>query len=59
ADEPTGNLDLETGKDVLELFDRLVKNSGKTLIMATHSREVIGKADRIYGIHQKSLVAEA
>lgn len=58
ADEPTGNLDLETGQAILALFDDLVRTSGKTLIMATHSREVLGKADRVLSIRNKSLVAE-
>lgn len=57
ADEPTGNLDLETGRQVLALLDTLVKKTGKTLIMATHSREVIGRADRIVSIRDKSLVS--
>ncbi|WP_027156932.1 ABC transporter ATP-binding protein [Methylobacter luteus] len=57
ADEPTGNLDLETGRQVLALLDTLVKKAGKTLIMATHSREVIGQADRIVSIRDKSLVS--
>lgn len=56
ADEPTGNLDLETGRQVLALLDTLVKKAGKTLIMATHSREVIGQADRIMTILNQSLV---
>jgi len=56
ADEPTGNLDLDTGQQVLAMFDTLVKKAGKTLIMATHSREVIGKADRVFSIRNKSLV---
>ncbi|MGZ4980769.1 MAG: ABC transporter ATP-binding protein [Methylobacter sp.] len=56
ADEPTGNLDLETGQQVLELFDTLVTKAGKTLIMVTHSREVLGKADRVFSIRDKSLV---
>jgi len=56
ADEPTGNLDLDTGQQVLELFDTLVTKAGKTLIMVTHSREMLGKADRIYSIRNKSLV---
>lgn len=56
ADEPTGNLDLDTGQQVLELFDTLVTKAGKTLIMVTHSREMLGKADRIYSISNKSLV---
>lgn len=56
ADEPTGNLDLDTGQQVLALFDSLVKQTGKTLIMATHSREVVGMADRIFSIRNRSLV---
>ncbi len=55
ADEPTGNLDLETGQQVLQLLDDLVRKAGKTLIMATHSKEVIGTADRIISIRNKQL----
>jgi len=55
ADEPTGNLDLETGKQVLDLLDTLVKKAGKTMIMATHSQEVVGKADRIFSIQNRRL----
>lgn len=47
ADEPTGNLDFRTGEKVIELLDRLVRCSGTTMIMATHSKDVIGVADRI------------
>ena len=50
ADEPTGNLDSETGRTVLELLDRLTRQAGKTLLMVTHSQEVIGMADRIFSI---------
>ena len=55
ADEPTGNLDLDTGKQVLKLLNKLVRNAGKTLIMATHSDEVIGQADRVFAINNKTL----
>ncbi|MGH8547975.1 MAG: ABC transporter ATP-binding protein [Methylococcales bacterium] len=55
ADEPTGNLDLETGRKVLELLDRCVRKSGKTLIMVTHSEEVIGRADRVLTIRDYGL----
>ena len=55
ADEPTGNLDLETGEQVLSLLDQLVRGAGKTLIMATHSHEVIGQADRLFTINNKTL----
>jgi putative ABC transport system ATP-binding protein len=58
ADEPTGNLDLDTAGQVLELLDILVKKAGKTLIMATHSQEVIGKADRVLSIRDQSLHQE-
>jgi putative ABC transport system ATP-binding protein len=47
ADEPTGNLDAETGRAVLELLARLVQESGKTLLMATHSQEAMAYADRV------------
>ncbi len=50
ADEPTGNLDLETGLEVLRLLDDLVRSRGKTLLMATHAREVVGLADRLFTI---------
>ncbi|MCC7413541.1 MAG: ABC transporter ATP-binding protein [Gammaproteobacteria bacterium] len=50
ADEPTGNLDLDTGRQVLQLLDTLTRAEGRTLVMATHSREVMGIADRILTI---------
>jgi putative ABC transport system ATP-binding protein len=50
ADEPTGNLDLETAHEVIGLLDRLCRDAGLTLVMATHSREVIGLADRVLTI---------
>lgn len=50
ADEPTGALDLETGREVLALLDDLVRARGRTLVMATHAREVIGYADRVVTI---------
>ena len=47
ADEPTGNLDEETGKQVLDLLDRLTRQRGKNLILVTHSAEAAGYADRV------------
>ncbi|MEE8514130.1 MAG: ABC transporter ATP-binding protein [Gammaproteobacteria bacterium] len=58
ADEPTGNLDLETGRDVLDLLDRLTRQAGKTMIMGTHSKEVVGIADRILNIRNGQLVED-
>lgn len=56
ADEPTGNLDHETGLIIIDLIDRMVRKKGRTMIMATHSREVMGIADRIYSIKDGSLI---
>ena len=55
ADEPTGNLDLATARDVLRLLDDLCRAAGTTLIMATHSPEVIGLADRVLTIRDGRL----
>lgn len=57
ADEPTGNLDLETGVQVMELLDNLVRQQGKTMLMATHSPDVIGLADRVLRV-QDGLIME-
>ncbi|MGH1363464.1 MAG: ATP-binding cassette domain-containing protein, partial [Calditrichia bacterium] len=58
ADEPTGNLDAETGAKVIDLLDRLVRQRGRTMIMATHSRDVIGLANRIYAMQEGTLVLQ-
>jgi putative ABC transport system ATP-binding protein len=55
ADEPTGNLDLETGHAVLELLHGLCRARGMTLVMATHSDEVVRLADRVLTISHASL----
>jgi len=47
ADEPTGNLDEETGEQVLSLLDRLTRKAGKNMILVTHSRDAADYADRI------------
>ena len=46
ADEPTGNLDTATGKEIMELFDEL-NLRGNTIILVTHEREVADHASRI------------
>jgi len=51
ADEPTGNLDEETGRQVLALLDKLTRQAGKNLIMVTHSKENAIYADRIFELH--------
>jgi putative ABC transport system ATP-binding protein len=46
ADEPTGNLDAQTGRVILDLLDQLRKEFGVTIIMATHSQEAAERCDR-------------
>ncbi len=46
ADEPTGNMDQKTGKEILDLFDRLNKES-RSIIMVTHNREAAERAREI------------
>ncbi len=50
ADEPTGNLDLKTGKEIIELLKRLNKESGVTIITATHDLKMIDVSDRVVWI---------
>jgi putative ABC transport system ATP-binding protein len=47
ADEPTGNLDAATGRQVLELLGGLAGEGGRTLVLVTHSAEATGLADRV------------
>ncbi|MFN8499575.1 MAG: ABC transporter ATP-binding protein [Anaerolineae bacterium] len=58
ADEPTGNLDEDTGRQVLSLLDDLVREAGKSLLMVTHSPEVVGLADRVYRVRHGHLLDE-
>jgi putative ABC transport system ATP-binding protein len=58
ADEPTGNLDGDTGQRVLELLLTLTRSAGKTLIMASHSSDIISRADRVYRVHAGRLSPE-
>lgn len=59
ADEPTGTLDAETGHQVLRLFDRLVRERGKGLIIATHSKAVSEIADRVLTLQDGRLTEHA
>jgi putative ABC transport system ATP-binding protein len=48
ADEPTGDLDYNTGKEILDVLVKLTKGEGGTLITVTHDPEVGEKMDHIY-----------
>jgi putative ABC transport system ATP-binding protein len=57
ADEPTGNLDEDTGRQVMDLLNRLTRQAGKCLILVTHSPEAASYADRVFTLHAGNLVA--
>lgn len=59
ADEPTGNLDPETAVRVLDLFERLLRARGRTLLVATHSPAVACRADRVLRIARGRLEEDA
>ena len=50
ADEPTGNLDSVTAKNIVELMKRMAKDLGQTFIIVTHDRTQFGDVDRIITI---------
>ncbi len=47
ADEPTGNLDIGTGTEILELFSNLHREEGLTLVVVTHEENVASAADQV------------
>ena len=47
TDEPTGNLDAETGRQIMGVFERLHRDRGQTIIMVTHDRTIARQADRV------------
>src|SRR6185436_7894615 len=58
ADEPTGNLDEETGAQMMVLLARLTREQNRTLLIVTHSPEVISHADHAWRLSHGQLVAE-
>ena len=56
ADEPTGNLDEDTGAQVMALLEQLTRQAGKNLVMATHNLENVRRADRVIHVHEGKLV---
>ncbi len=56
SDEPTGNLDQETGQTIIQLLLELTRQVNKTLIMATHNPEIVPLADKVYRIKNGDLI---
>jgi putative ABC transport system ATP-binding protein len=59
ADEPTGNLDDANGRLVMDLLEAVTRKAGRTLLVATHSREVAARADRVVALEDGRLVASS
>ncbi|MEV0779547.1 ABC transporter ATP-binding protein [Streptomyces sp. NPDC050428] len=56
ADEPTGQLDAETGLAVMELLRAVVRSEGVTVLVATHDAQLLGLADRVLELADGHLV---
>jgi putative ABC transport system ATP-binding protein len=58
ADEPTGNLDSETGKSIIEIFKSLNKNNNKTIVLITHDINVGKQTEKIFNISDGKIKGE-
>ena len=58
ADEPTGNLDSKTSKDIIQLFRKLNEEAGLTVILVTHDQDIACHASRIIALRDGELVAD-
>lgn len=56
ADEPLGNLDTETSASILDLLDRIHRELGSSIVMATHSAESAARANRVLRLRDGRLV---
>ena len=58
ADEPTGALDSETGRRIMDIFHRLHREQGKTVVLITHSRELAEETERIVTLKDGRITGE-
>ena len=58
ADEPTGALDSNTGRLVMDLFHKLHREQGKTIVLITHSPELAEETERVVTIKDGSIMGE-
>ncbi len=58
ADEPTGALDSKTGRLVMDLFHKLHKEQGKTIVLITHNPELAEETDRIITLSDGNIVSD-
>jgi putative ABC transport system ATP-binding protein len=59
ADEPTGNLDQKVGEEIIQMLKRLNKESGVTIITATHDDKMLKRSDRIAVVEDGSILGIA
>ena len=59
ADEPTGNLDHQTGEQIIDLLFALNRDHGTTLVLVTHDRAVAGRCQRVAYLREGRLVEDA
>jgi putative ABC transport system ATP-binding protein len=57
ADEPTGNLDTSNGEQVLELLIGLQKEQGSSLLLVSHSQDIVSRADRVITMRDGRVVS--
>ncbi len=58
ADEPTGNLDSATGKQIIDLIVALNRNLGSTLVLVTHDPALAALADRVITLRDGRIVSD-
>ena len=58
ADEPTGALDSQTSRTVMDIFHRLHREQGKTIVLITHSRELAAECPRIVTLKDGRIAAD-
>jgi putative ABC transport system ATP-binding protein len=59
ADEPTGQLDLRTGRTIMHLMHRLVRDTGLSAVVATHDPTLLDLADRVIELRDGELVSDS
>ena len=59
ADEPTGSLDAETGKNVIALMEELNRNANTTLVLVTHDADLAARATRVVRLAAGAVVSDA
>jgi len=59
ADEPTGNLDSRTGREIIQLLRKLRREEGSTIILVTHDKQLASLSDRVLSLGDGKLLKKA